>query len=231
MTAEPWDDLPEIRTTGDGSPTLFLPFFDATYHSVHGAVKESEHVFLHHGLHFWLSQHTHTKNLRIFEMGLGTGLNAVLTCRDTAKEQVSVHYQAWELYPLPRSIWCALTFPTPKDEQFRDWFTSLHEATWNVPIELSSWFTITKRNADLISQVPSGPIDVIYYDAFGPETQPGLWTTEILASVCQEMATGGVFVTYCAKGEVRRSLCSLGLEVHRLPGPPGKREMLRAIKS
>lgn len=231
MEAKPWDDRPVIRTTGDGSPTLFSPHFNTTYHSIHGAVKESEHVFLLQGLQFWLSRHRQASELRIFEMGLGTGLNAMLSCHHTADNGVSVHYQAWEKYPLPRSVWQAITFPTPMKELFDPWMTSLHEASWDTPIFLSPSFALTKRYADLLTDRPAGPFDVVYYDAFGPETQPELWTTEVLGYICDQLDSGGVFVTYCAKGDVRRSLCSLGLEVHRLPGPPGKREMLRAIKS
>lgn len=228
--AHPSNDPPRIQSTGDGSPTLFSPLYEATYHSVHGALTESEHVFIRNGLKFWLSHNEHVPIVHVLEMGLGTGLNALLTCLHMGDSNRMVQYEAWEKHPLPHSVWQALDFPVQDKGQFNQWLKVLHKAEMDIPVTIGPWFVLVKKNNDLLKEKPVGPFDVIYYDAFGPETQPEVWTTETLAAVCQTLASGGVFVTYCAKGDVRRSLISLGLDVQRLPGPPGKREMLRAIK-
>jgi tRNA U34 5-methylaminomethyl-2-thiouridine-forming methyltransferase MnmC len=220
---------PEIRITGDGSPTLFSPRYQATYHSLHGALRESQHVFIHAGLHHRL-QYPFTPPVRIFEMGFGTGINAFLSWCEAENWGLSLEYTALERHPLPEAIWQAL----PRGEGLQDEapvvFDHLHAAPWGVNSSLSPHFRIQKLEACLETASLQGPYDVIFYDAFGPGTQPALWTTEILLKVCNELEVGGVFVTYCAKGEVRRTLQHLGLVVERLPGPPGKREMLRASR-
>lgn len=222
-------DWPEIRATGDGSPTLFSPVFHATYHSVHGALQESLHVFIRAGLHFVTARFP-GKPLKIMEAGLGTGLNAWLTALDASENRIPVQYLGIELYPIPITLLDALRYADAHRPEEHDLYLAIHHGAWEEPLPLTPFFTLTKNAVDVGKASLPGDVDLVYYDAFGPETQPELWDESALARMAGTLAPGGCLVTYCAKGEVRRILRRLGLIVERLPGPPGKREMLRACK-
>lgn len=222
------EDQPLIRRTGDGSPTLISPRYGTTYHSIHGARTESDHVFIAHGLRHWSENHPFENEIRVFEMGFGSGLNALLTCQHSASSGLSIQYRAYETIPLAESVWRSLASELQLSDKEKQWFERMHAGPWNAPCDISSSFCLEKSLADLLLDPPSGRFDLIYYDAFGPETQPELWTLACLDSIIRLLQPEGIFTTYCAKGEVRRSLIALGLQVERLPGPPGKREMLRA---
>lgn len=224
------DNLPLIQITGDGSPTLYSPFFQASYHSRHGAIQESLHVFIEAGLLYILAQHPPDMPIHVLEMGLGTGLNAFLTRMQT-RGRCPVVYTAFETHPLPPELGASLPYPTSFGTEETTFWADMHYADWDKPIPIRTDFTLIKRNTDITTALLPQGQHLIYYDAFGPETQPELWTTSALEHVCQTLLPGGALVTYCAKGEVRRSLTGLGLQVERLPGPPGKREMLRAIRN
>lgn len=222
--------------TEDGSYTLFTRRFGEHYHSVHGACQESRHIFIQAGLLFWLEQYraaanqfacaaedkVHPAVCRVFEAGFGTGLNAWLTVQAAAEAGFSCRYEAVEWYPLaPEDL-----PPWPDDALF----AALHAAPWQTDVAVSPHMTLRKRKEDLTQMLPCGPFDVVYFDAFSPAVQPEMWTEEVFGRLFRSMAFGGVLVTYCAKGTVRRTLCATGFRVERLPGPPGKREMLRAVK-
>jgi len=214
----------EIIKTGDGSHSLLNTQLNETYHSTHGALQESLYVFIQQGF-----EHLSQPAVKILEVGFGTGLNAWLTRQHAKKTKQQIEYTTLETYPLPAEVWKALNYVPSREEQ-NDFF-QLHESTWNEAVQLTSFFTLTKLNVSLHSAVlPHNFFDLIYFDAFAPNKQPDMWTADVLARVVASMSQGGVFVTYCAQGQLKRNLKSLGLSVESLPGPPGKREMVRAQK-
>ncbi|MDX1905687.1 MAG: tRNA (5-methylaminomethyl-2-thiouridine)(34)-methyltransferase MnmD [Bacteroidia bacterium] len=207
--------------TGDGSQTLFSTQFQAHYHSIHGAVQESLHVFIRMG---WEALPAMEDPVYILEMGLGTGLNAWLTSQHA---QRAVYYHAVETHPVPAEVYTGLSYTTDATGQAQ--FEHIHLAPWEEPTEIRPGFVLLKHQQPLQTFRPEAPFHLVYYDAFAPDTQPELWTAETLAHVRSLMCTGGVWVSYCAKGVVRRTLQAVGFRVERCPGPPGKHEMLRAI--
>jgi tRNA U34 5-methylaminomethyl-2-thiouridine-forming methyltransferase MnmC len=212
--------------TADGSKSLYNTELDETYHSRHGALQEAVHVFINHG---FLQRIGQKKTIRILEMGLGTGLNAILTWIEAERKGLSVEYCALESFILPTEMIAESNFFS------EDWSSKtlqLFSAEWGLPQTLDSSFSIQKING-LVEEIDLStqePFDLIYFDAFGPRVQPHLWTVPIFEKFYNALAPGGLFVTYCAKGQVRRDLQSVGFTMERLPGPPGKREMLRGTK-
>ena len=216
----------EVQTTADGSATLYRPDLDEHYHSVKGALTEGEHIFIKCGL-----LHHPQQRLKVLEIGFGTGLNAILTALETSK---TVEFNTLELYPLSPEIIaqanCCKMLPATAEPLYK----ALHAAEWNVLTRISDTFSINKILCDFTAPdtaLPQG-IDIVYFDAFAPEKQPEMWSAEALQKVYDAMNPGGILTTYCAKGEIRRRLQSVGFTVERLPGPPnGKREILRATKA
>lgn len=218
----------ELVATGDGSHTLYVAALDEHYHSVHGAVQESDHVFITHGL---LPLLTQEKTLHIFEMGLGTGLNLLLTALNCGEHPVQ--YTAIEAYPVDLNEAQALNYPEILEDPRADQLLErIHTTEWNVPFPLKDRLSVTKLHTTLadLANDRIAPVDLIYYDAFAPDAQPELWTEDIFKKLYDMMAPGGVLTTYCAKGVVKRTMKAAGFEVKALPGPPGKREMTHAIK-
>jgi tRNA U34 5-methylaminomethyl-2-thiouridine-forming methyltransferase MnmC len=213
----------ESIITSDGSSSLYLADMDETYHSKHGATTESVHVFIREGLHV-----CRANPLSILEIGLGTGLNALLTREDVEKRGVETSYTALEPYALSAEIWRNLHFGVPNE---REILHSIHSSPWNQKNELSPFFSILKKESKLLEfSSPSESFDLVYYDAFGPRAQPEMWTLACFENVHSWMKPGGILVTYCSKGQVRRDLEHIGFRVEKRPGPPGKREMIRAMK-
>jgi len=206
-----------IVITDDGSKTVYSNHFREHYHSTFGATNESNHVFIEAG---YLA--TTSDGVSVFEVGFGTGLNALLTLQQAIKLNRRTWYETVELYPLDE-----MTVAELSDDQF---FRKLHHATWEQPVEIAPCFVLYKRFTDLLQTDFPRKFDVIYFDAFSPAVQPEMWTRDIFAKLYETMNAGAVLTTYCAKGEVRRTMQSVGLVVERLPGPVGKREMLRAWK-
>jgi tRNA U34 5-methylaminomethyl-2-thiouridine-forming methyltransferase MnmC len=217
----------EIILTKDGSHTLRNTVLNETYHSIHGAVQESLHVFIKHGLEFVVE--SGLKEISVLEIGFGTGLNAWLTAKHAAAISSSLTYTSFESFPLDESIWSQLNYATNSIEQ--ELFSKIHQATWNQPISITPYFTLHKINQALQEAVlPVSQFDSIYFDAFAPDKQPEMWAVPIFKKIVAAMKPGAVLVTYCAKGQVKRDLKSVGLQVETLQGPPGKREMIRASK-
>jgi len=215
----------QLLPTSDGSTTLYDSNLDETYHSVHGAVQESMHVFIENGLRLRLPEQKH---VRILEIGFGTGLNALLSLRETMLDSsLSIDYWSLEPFPISESIYTQLNF-TQTDEQAS--FLAMHQAVAEKPISISSNFIFKRIEQSIDGFASEQLFDVVFYDAFGPPTQPELWTTDTLKYSVDVLSPNGIWVSYCAKGDVRRSLISLGLKAKRLPGPPGKRHMLFAQK-
>jgi tRNA U34 5-methylaminomethyl-2-thiouridine-forming methyltransferase MnmC len=218
----------EIITTSDGSHSLLNRELNETYHSVHGAVQESVHVFIKNGFDF-LVQHADPENVNILEIGFGTGLNALLTVQRTASLKTQITYTSLEAYPVAEETWSRLNYPSSAEMQAV--FENLHRAFWNIEASVASNFKLMKLHQTL-QQTTLGPasFDLVYFDAFAPSKQPEMWTLEMLGKVVDAMRPAAVFVTYCAKGQLKRDLRSLGLTVETLPGPPGKKEMVRAVR-
>lgn len=217
----------EIRSTLDGSHTLYLEELDEHYHSTYGAIQESRHVFIQSGL-----EQCESDSLNVLEIGFGTGLNCYLTLLSGLKTGRKIHYYTLEKFPLEKQIWEKLNFEDLAETAGSKMFTSLHEATWGDDIEIHPNFLLHKIKADILQfQTGSLPmVDLIYYDAFSPDKQSELWDRPIFEELYNRMNENGILVTYCAKGIVRRTLQSVGFIVERIPGPPGKREMIRARK-
>lgn len=219
-----------IQLTTDGSHTVAIPSLDITYHSRHGAINESLHVFIEAGLKYWLQQHG-TNQVRIFEMGFGTGLNALVTYIEAAKNNLNIHYSSIEQFPLEKEIVASLNYcETLQRTDLVGLFTTMHTAAWNEDVQLSAFFTLHKIQTSLLDLQPKEKYDLVYYDAFAPNAQPELWTVEVFKKLFDALNEGGTLVTYCSKGDVRRALIAAGFIVSKIPGPPYKREMLRAVK-
>ena len=219
---------PKLVKTEDGSDTLFVPALDEHYHSIHGAVQESMHIFIHAGLH-----QCDKSYLNIFEVGFGTGLNAYLTILESIKTKQTIRYFTIEKFPLQSEIWSALNYPAIVTDGEPELFRMIHEAKWNEEVKINDHFSIFKLSYDLLDiDFSIFPLfDLIYFDAFSPEKQPALWETSIFIKLENRCAMFAKLVTYCAKGAVRRSLKEAGFTPERIPGPPGKREMLRGTKN
>jgi len=217
-------NIPELVKTRDGSDTLFVKELNEHYHSTFGAVQESMHIFIEAGL-----RQCEQTSINLFEVGFGTGLNAYLTLLDTLKTNQTIRYVTIEKYPLPSTIWKSLNYTELIPEGNLPIFQMIHEANWNEEVKITDHFSILKLALDLgdvdYSKLPL--FDLIYFDAFSPEKQPELWGTSIFLQLSEHCANNAKLVTYCAKGIVRRSLIAAGFITERIPGPPGKREILR----
>ncbi len=214
----------EIQLTEDGSHTLFIPEMNEHYHSVNGAVTESIHVYIQAGF----NQCT-KKEVRVLELGFGTGLNALLTCLEAEQKGCMVHYTALEKFPLDDETIQYLNYGAIHIKA-SSIYPTLHTCPWGNPEKITPHFSLTKINIDFADYEYTGPFDVVYYDAFAPDKQSEVWTPELFRKIYASMNPGGILTTYCAKGSVRRMMQNAGFKPERIPGPPGKREMLRANK-
>lgn len=214
-----------IITTSDGSHTIFVPELNEHYHSIHGAVQESDLVYIKNGLGF-----CNADPLHIFEVGFGTGLNTLMTAISNYNKERIVYYTSIEKYPLPESVINKLNYHSFSGAVGKLVFNNIHRSEWGKSEKISDNFYLKKLKCDLVTDKLEGEYNLIYFDAFGPDKQPDMWTTEVFEKISEITTKGGIFVTYSAKGEVKRLLRSTGFKVSLLPGPPGKREMIRAIK-
>ena len=215
----------KIIKTNDGSSSLYVPELDEHYHSVYGAVQESMHVYINNGFNF-----CSINPISILEIGFGTGLNAFLTYLESKKSNRVVNYTAIELYPIEEDLVKQLNYPEFINYEEKDFFYDIHDAEWDCNTKINDAFTINKINQDVVLYQPIEYFDLIYFDAFAPEKQPELWSVEIFDKLYKHLNNNGILTTYSAKGVVKRALRKVGFKVMRLPGPPGKWEMLRAVK-
>jgi len=218
--------ISELILTEDGSNTLYVPEIDECYHSSHGAIQESRHIFIEAGL-----KHCAKKEIRVLEIGFGTGLNAFLTLIEAEGSGKKIHYTSLEKYPVEVEKALKLNYPEELSPESRDVFEKLHTTGWNQDIQINSSFTLNKIEADFTCYTSDNQFDVIYFDAFSPEKQPDLWKTSVFQKLSNQCSPMARIVTYCAKGVVRRSMIESGFVVERIPGPPGKREILRGTKT
>ena len=215
-----------ITKTSDGSDTLYSEEMMESYHSLNGAVQESMHVFIDAGF-----SQINKPHIRIFEVGFGTGLNCALTWLEAKKKIIRVDYETTDAFPVPEDIYRKLNYPEIIEELGAESFGLIHSASWGKwEVLEKEIFTIKKNNVDFIGQNIEGMFDLVYYDAFAPNKQSELWDESLFVKIYDTMNPGGILVTYCAMGEVRRRLQRAGFKTERIPGPPGKREMIRAVK-
>ncbi|MCJ7468081.1 MAG: tRNA (5-methylaminomethyl-2-thiouridine)(34)-methyltransferase MnmD [Maribacter sp.] len=216
----------EIITTADGSKTIHLKDWDEQYHSKHGAIQEAYHVFIKNGLALFENRH-----LAILEIGFGTGLNALITLLEAPKYKLDIEYLAIERYPVTLEELAQLNYISIlRAEEVSTDFERMHSSPWNLDIAITERFKLKKQLIEFQDLRYVESHDLVYFDAFGARVQPELWTEEMFARMYTALRVNGVLVTYAAKGSVRRAMQTVGFRVERLPGPPGKREMLRAIK-
>lgn len=216
----------EVITTADGSKTIQIKDWNEQYHSKHGAIQEAYHVFIKHGLSLFSN-----RDLAILEIGFGTGLNALITLIEASKSNLNVLYKGVEAYPISSEELLQLNYLSElKADDFEEHFNLMHTSPWETKISITDSFSLFKEKSDFKEIKDSNCIDLIYFDAFGARVQPELWTELIFNIMFKTLKSKGVLVTYAAKGSVRRAMQAVGFEVERLPGPPGKREMLRATK-
>lgn len=218
----------EIFETQDGSHSIWSQQFGVSYHSKYGAIQESRHVFIEAGLYFKALQQ---RALAILELGFGSGLNALLTFQEAARHQWQVYYEAVEAYPIYLPQANQLNYPMLLDAALlQPIFNFLHASPWEKQQTLSPDFTFNKIRKEFQQIDYQNQFDLIYYDAFAPSTQPELWEILVLQKLYEALRPNGILVTYCAKGSVKRNFKTVGFQVETLPGPPGKREMIRCVK-
>jgi len=218
----------QLILTDDGSYTLFVPALNEHYHSTHGALQESLHVFIEAGFKY-VVKNISQQPLRILEIGFGTGLNALLTFLEAEKEKINIFYEAIEKYPLSLETLQQLNYPTLLNAEIL--FKTIHTAEWEKEISLKNINGILcKKQIDLLDYQPTQLFDLIYFDAFAPTIQPDLWSEEIFRKLYNKLTFGGALVTYSSKGIVKEALRAVGFRLERLSGAAGKRHMLRAVK-
>ncbi|WP_026776802.1 tRNA (5-methylaminomethyl-2-thiouridine)(34)-methyltransferase MnmD [Polaribacter sp. Hel_I_88] len=226
----------EIFITSDGSTSIHLPDWNEQYHSKHGAIQEAYHVFIKAGFEKYLetnsNKHEITQtSISILEIGFGTGLNAFITFLEADKKNIKIDYVGVEAYPVAANEVEKLNYVDElKAENNQAVFNKMHAISWNEKHTISDDFLLTKRKQFFADIDDENAFDLIYFDAFGATNQPELWTEQIFQKMFVALKVGGILTTYAAKGSVRRAMQAVGFTVERLAGPPGKREMLRAIK-
>jgi tRNA U34 5-methylaminomethyl-2-thiouridine-forming methyltransferase MnmC len=235
--AENEKDRLRVVKTAEGMHTLYSSKREEHYHSLHGSLSESTQVFIRQGL---LALRKGLKSIRILEMGFGTGLNAILTFRENQVLQKKIHYTAIEAFPLPATVTDRLNYFEYFGKPLQPVFRQMHACPWLENVQLESAdpeterqggsFVLHKIEADLLDLHLDGSYDLVYYDAFSPTHQPELWTFEVLQKIYEACSPGAILVTFCAKTVVRNTLEAVGFRVETLPGAPGRREMVRAMK-
>ena len=218
---------PELFITKDGSHSIKIPELNVSFHSKHGAIQESQHIYINAGL-----RHIHKKEISILEVGFGTGLNALLTLIEAEKNDLKIIYEGVELYPLESSLTASLNYLSLLEApQLLSSFSLMHECEWNAMHVISGWVSLKKIQGDIRDVEIAGPYDLVYFDAFDPAMQPELWTTDVFRKIHGVMDVGGVLVTYSSKRVVRKAMEEAGFSVKKLPGPKGKREIVRISKN
>lgn len=224
------ENLPKIIITSDGSPTLYLESLNETYHSRHGALQESRHVFIKMGLSAY---YTSQKSIKILEIGLGTGLNAWLACDFSEKNGVKIDYTGIEAFPLPGQLNKSVEEGYAKMKNTPD-VSVLHEilsSTWNEKVKISKTFSIEKVDSKIQKlELKPNEYDIVFFDAFGPGAQSEMWESQVLNPIAKAIKKGGILVSYSVQGQFRRILKSADMTVEKVEGPPGKRSMTRAWK-
>jgi tRNA U34 5-methylaminomethyl-2-thiouridine-forming methyltransferase MnmC len=217
----------EIILTKDGSSSIFLPELNETYHSKFGAIQEAKHVFIKSGLSLLKD-----KSVSILEIGFGTGLNAFITFLEAIKSIQNINYVGVEAFPVEFDIIEKLNYVSELEAlEYQSVFNEIHQSNWDVENKITSYFNLTKRNQKFEDISDSEKYNLIYFDAFGFDVQPELWSEEIFKRMYDALLPGGILVTYACRTSIKKAMLNIGFRVEKLPGAPGKREMLRAIKN
>jgi len=212
----------KIIETKDGSHSVFVEEMGETYHSVHGAIAEAEHVYIKNGI----GHLSPLQKISVLELGFGTGLNALLTAEYSEEKKIQTKYTALEAYPLLENEWCSLNYAQENQNTFK----KLHRCNWEELSKINDYFQLQKIQLFFEEMDFDCQFDIIYFDVFGYNYQPHLWDKAILQKCFQALKPNGIWVTYACKGVVNRDLKALGFDIQKIPGPPGKREMTRAVK-
>lgn len=218
----------EIIVTNDGSHSLLVPELNEQYHSIHGAKQEAEHVFLKMGLDGYCEANPNTKSISVFEVGFGTGLNALLSANWAKEKNINTKYTSIEKYPVAQNEFSKLNYGDLLGN--KELYEQITSCDWEDFIEITNQFKVRKVELDLVEDEIYNGFDVVFFDAFAPNKQPKLWEVEIFKKIFLAMNLNGILVTYCCQGQARRNMIEAGFVVEKVPGPPGKREMLRAKK-
>ncbi|WP_396140218.1 tRNA (5-methylaminomethyl-2-thiouridine)(34)-methyltransferase MnmD [Flavobacterium sp.] len=215
----------EIIKTNDGSTTIYLPEWNESYHSKNGAIQEAYHVFIKNGLSLFK-----VKSIAILEIGFGTGLNAFITFLEAKKTNLTIDYVGVEAYPIEMEEAMKMNYPNEIDVSETTVFKKIHEFSWDLKNQLSDNFMLTKRKQFFQDIQDEASFDLIYFDAFGFRVQPDLWSDTIFVAMFKALKPNGILVTYACRTSIKNAMLSAGFSVEKLPGAPGKREMLRASK-
>ncbi len=216
----------EIITTADGSKTIQITDWEEQYHSKHGAIQEAYHVFIKNGLSLFQNN-----QIKILEIGFGTGLNALITLKESSSLNLHIDYTGVEAYPISKEEHQLLDYCASLDvSSLKNQFNLMHSSPWEENIKIADNFKLFKLKEDFKNIDFENTFHLIYFDAFGARVQPELWTVPIFEKMFRALRPESYLVTYAAKGSVRRAMQEVGFKVERLPGPPGKREMLRGQK-
>ena len=216
----------EIIQTQDGSVTIHLPEMKESYHSKFGAIREAYHVFIQNGLTL-----TKGKPISILEIGFGTGLNAFITYLESLRTEQEINYTGVEAYPVEMNEVRLLNYVEQLEVTvLKPDFLKMHEIPWNDSYDINDKFSLTKRKQYFSDICDENTFDLIYFDAFGFHAQPELWSPEIFKKMYKALKNNGVLVTYACRTSIKKAMIEAGFETEKLPGPPGKREMLRAYK-
>ncbi len=215
----------KLIITEDGSHSFYIEELGEQYHSVHGAVQESLHIYINAGL-----ANIRKSDISIFEMGFGTGLNALLSFDYAKRNNKIIHYSAVEKYPLTKNEYCVLNYSDFIDSDYRHVLNEMHNSEWGTENKIGDNFTLIKYAEDIKNLVIPDNLDICYFDAFNPVIQPELWSKDIFSKIYERLNRGGILCTYSAKGIVKENLRSVGFKVNRMKGPEGKKHILQAIK-
>lgn len=219
-----------IITTADGSHSLKNEELNETYHSFHGALQESNYVFIKNGLGFWFG--SRRSGCRVLEIGFGTGLNALLALEFAENRHEKLYFETIETHPVPAEIYTKLNYPVLLgNSEMTAFFNRLHTSPWGTREDIGEFFSFKKVHCSVHDYSSPEPFDVIFFDAFAPNKQAGMWTAAVMDKMYGLLSPGGILVTYCAQGQFKRNLREAGFQLETLPGPPGKKEMVRATKS
>lgn len=216
----------EIIKTNDGSVTIRLPEKNETYHSTFGAIQEAKHVFIQNGL-----DHFKGQPVSVLEIGFGTGLNCYITYLEAMESNQELEYTGIEAYPVTPEEVLHLNYPSQLNSQNESQiFATMHSCDWEKEIFLNAKFSLTKKNMRFEDVNFIDKYNLIYFDAFGYPTQPELWTGDIFTAMYRALKHGGLLTTYACRSIIKKNMQAAGFTVKKLPGPPGKREMLVAYK-
>ena len=219
----------KIIKTSDGSHTIYNSELNETYHSLHGSINESNTVYIQNGLEYYIKKKSR-KKINILEVGFGTGLNFLLTNIFFERRKENIFYHTIEPYPLPNEVIEKLNYVSEVGEQYKDIFSLSHNLENDKKNYISENLEFLKSETSLENTILTDKYDIIFYDAFAPSKQPSIWKRINLEKIFLHMKNGSVLVTYCSSGQFKRDLKSIGFKVDVLPGPKGKKEMVRAIK-